>query len=197
MAEVGGILNKEYLRRNILNIRKNIEDNKRLQKSERIVSKLMSLKEYNNSKNIMCYIDFKGEVITRDIINENINRNNTICIPVVKSAQDGSKYIIASVVKNIESELCKGCFGIMEPKSEYIRLLDPQEIDMAIIPGVVFDEKRNRIGFGAGLYDRFLKNVRNDCVKVGLAYEFQIVPDVPVNEFDIPMDIIITEERII
>ena len=113
----------------------------------------------------MCYIDFKGEVVTRDIIGANINRNNVICVPVVKTAEDGNRYIIASVVGNIESELCKGCFGIMEPKNEYIRILDPQEIDMAIIPGVVFDERRNRIGFGAGLYDRFLKNVRNDCIK--------------------------------
>ncbi len=190
-------LNKEVLRKNILKIRKFIEEEERIQKSQSIISTLTNLEEYKNSETIMCYIDFKGEVITSDILNSDINRNKTICVPIISNAEDGSRNIIASVLKDTESELCKGCFGIMEPKSEYIRLLEPQKIDFVIVPGVVFDEKRNRIGFGAGFYDRFLRNVRNDCVKVGLAYEFQVVDDVPVNDFDIPMDIIITEKRII
>ena len=190
-------LNKEVLRKNILKIRKFIEEEERIQKSQSIISTLTNLEEYKNSETIMCYIDFKGEVITSDILNSDINRNKTICVPIISNAEDGSRHIIASVLKDTESELCKGCFGIMEPKSEYIRLLEPQKIDLVIVPGVVFDEKRNRIGFGAGFYDRFLRNVRNDCVKVGLAYEFQVVDDVPVNDFDIPMDIIITEKRII
>lgn len=190
-------LNKEVLRKNVLKMRKFLEEEERIQKSQGIINTLTNLEEYKNSETIMCYIDFKGEVITSDIFNLNINRNKTICVPVVSDAEDGSRHIIASVLKDTESELCKGCFGIMEPKSEYIRLLDPKKIDLVIVPGVVFDEKRNRIGFGAGFYDRFLRNVRNDCVKVGLAYEFQVVDDVPVNDFDIPMDIIITEKRII
>ncbi|KNY24803.1 5-formyltetrahydrofolate cyclo-ligase [Pseudobacteroides cellulosolvens] len=190
-------LNKEVLRKSVLEIRKSIGQEDRIQKSQRIISKLINLKEYKNAATIMCYVDFKGEVITSDILNSDINRNKTMCVPVVSDAEDGSRHIIASVLTDTKSELCKGCFGIMEPKSEYIRLLDPKKIDLVIVPGVVFDENRNRIGFGAGFYDRFLRNVRNDCIKVGLAYEFQIVDDVPVDDFDIPMDIIITEKRVI
>ncbi|HEY9062331.1 MAG TPA: 5-formyltetrahydrofolate cyclo-ligase [Pseudobacteroides sp.] len=187
--------NKEILRRDVLKIRNCIEEEERIEKSRRIFNTLIGLNEFKNSASVMCYIDFKGEVITRDIIDLCFSLNKKLCVPVISNNQNGARQIIASVLKDPESELYRGNFGIMEPKDEYIRVFEPVEIDLVIVPGVVFDEKRNRIGFGAGFYDRFLKKVRNDCFKIGLAYEFQVVKSVPADKFDIPMDLIITEKR--
>jgi 5-formyltetrahydrofolate cyclo-ligase len=189
--------NKEILRRDVLKIRNCIEDRERIEKSRKIFNTLAGMKEFKNSVSVMCYVDFKGEVITRDIIDLCINLNKSLCVPVVSANEDGSRHIIASILKDPETELYKGNFGIMEPKNEYIRLFEPEKIDLVIVPGVAFDEKRNRVGFGAGFYDRLLKNVRNDCFKIGVAYEFQVFRDIPVNKYDIPMDLIITEKRTI
>jgi 5-formyltetrahydrofolate cyclo-ligase len=90
-----------------------------------------------------------------------------------------------------------GVFGILEPRKESARIFNPEEIDLVIVPGVAFDEHRNRIGFGAGFYDRFLESVRPSCAKIGIAFEFQIYDEVPVEEHDIPLDLVITEKRTI
>lgn len=188
---------KEILRKDVLEKRSCIEEEERIEKSSRIFNTLIDLDVFKKSTSIMCYIDFKGEVITRGTIDLCIKLNKELCVPIVSYKEDGGKLIIASVLKDPKTELYKGNFGIMEPKNEYIRVFKPEKIDLVIVPGVVFDEKRDRIGFGAGLYDRFLKNVRSDCFKIGLAYEFQVVRSVPADKFDIPMDLIITEKRTI
>jgi 5-formyltetrahydrofolate cyclo-ligase len=71
------------------------------------------------------------------------------------------------------------------------------DIDLCIIPGVAFDINKNRIGYGAGYYDRFLKGVGKECFKVGIAFEEQILQDIPASENDIALDLIITDKRII
>jgi 5-formyltetrahydrofolate cyclo-ligase len=79
-------------------------------------------------------------------------------------------------------------FGILEPKTG--KLVDPAEIDFAIIPGVAFDKKGNRLGRGKGFYDRTLHKLTR-AIKVGIAYEFQLIDSVPVSEHDIPVDKVI------
>ena len=77
-----------------------------------------------------------------------------------------------------------------------LRKLDLRDISLVIIPGIAFDLKGHRIGFGLGYYDRLLK--KTNCPKVGLAYEFQIIENVPgIEPNDVPVDIIVTEKRII
>jgi len=78
--------------------------------------------------------------------------------------------------------------------------LDIADIDLVIVPGVVFDKSGHRIGYGHGYYDRFLDNlekINKNAVKVGLAYDFQIADKVPIEKHDVPVDKIVTEKRII
>ena len=79
-------------------------------------------------------------------------------------------------------------FGIMEPKTG--KIVDPKEIDFAIIPGVAFDKKGNRLGRGKGYYDRLMPQFK-EITRVGVGYEFQLVESVPVTQFDLPVDIVI------
>ncbi|WP_278287518.1 5-formyltetrahydrofolate cyclo-ligase [Ruminiclostridium josui] len=83
----------------------------------------------------------------------------------------------------------------MEPTSGQKNVVSPDSIDVVIVPGCAFDLHKNRMGYGAGYYDRFLNLISDSCLKVGVAFDFQIMDEIPWDEHDIPMDIIITEER--
>ncbi|MCX7658787.1 MAG: 5-formyltetrahydrofolate cyclo-ligase, partial [Oscillospiraceae bacterium] len=124
-------------------------------------------------------------------------RGKRIAVPLVESAAGYQKMISPCEIKDVEAELAKGCYGILEPVKELARRVPPENLDMVIVPGVAFDLKKNRIGYGGGYYDRFLKKMRFNCLKVGIAFEFQIVPEIPASENDVPVDIIVTEKRII
>ena len=85
-------------------------------------------------------------------------------------------------------------YGILEPKKEKIKEISIDEIDLIIVPGVAFDKFGNRLGHGKGYYDRLLKNANTTII--GLAFEFQTIEKIPTDEHDKPVDIIITEDRI-
>jgi 5-formyltetrahydrofolate cyclo-ligase len=70
-------------------------------------------------------------------------------------------------------------------------------LDLVVVPGVAFDPQGNRLGWGAGYYDRLLAQVRADAPIVALAFECQIVPAIPPESHDVPVDVIVTEQRII
>jgi 5-formyltetrahydrofolate cyclo-ligase len=97
-------------------------------------------------------------------------------------------------VSRLETDLQLGAFGIWEPKPS-CPLVNPDEIDLIIVPGRAFDECCNRLGRGLGYYDRFLKNLPERTLKVALAFEFQIVKRIPTKPNDVPMDVVITERR--
>lgn len=98
---------------------------------------------------------------------------------------------------NYGTELESGVYGIFEPKAEYIRETDSKLVDLVLIPGVAFDERGFRVGYGAGYYDRFLEKVREDTSKIALAFELQMVEYAHEDSHDVPIDIVLTEDRII
>jgi len=91
-------------------------------------------------------------------------------------------------------DLEPGSFSILEPK-DTIPPENPKIIQLALVPGVAFDYSGHRIGYGHGFFDRLLK--KTNCYKIGIAYEFQIVKNVGGEIHDVPVDMIITEKRII
>ena len=110
-----------------------------------------------------------------------------VYVPVVKGNE-----IIPSLLKRWE-ELKSGAYGILEP--EEIRAIEPHKIDVAIVPGIAFDFRGYRIGYGKGYFDRLLAKM--DAMKVGIAFDFQLVEEIPHEKHDIKMDVIITEKRIL
>lgn len=94
-----------------------------------------------------------------------------------------------------ESDWALGIYGLLEPRHE-LPGLRAEEIDLLIIPGVVFGKKGERIGRGVGFYDRFLNEARG-ALRVAFAYDFQLLPDVPQESWDAPVDWIITDQRVI
>lgn len=190
-------MEKEELRKEILKKRMNLSDKEVSDKSLKITDSIINLKEYKKSLLIMCYVDFKKEVSTKVLIKQALLTKKRISVPLITGSLGVKNSMIASEILCFEKDLEVGKYGIYEPKSECIKQIEPKEIDFVIVPGVAFDLKRNRIGYGAGYYDRFLRLLRPDCLKVGVAFEEQLIKEVPINEFDVALDMLITNQRII
>ncbi|MGB9595197.1 MAG: 5-formyltetrahydrofolate cyclo-ligase, partial [Candidatus Poribacteria bacterium] len=165
-------------------------------KSDVIQEKLWRLIEDHKFRSVMFYIAFGSEVRTQDCINRVLNKGLDVIVPICIELKPNVKEILPSKLLDPSSELTVGTYHILEPKPEFIRLFPPNMIDIVVVPGVAFDKKCYRIGYGAGYYDRFLPKCHK-ALFIALAYEIQIVEDVFHDEWDIPVDHIITEDRII
>ncbi len=186
-------MNKKELRKKILQHRNALTLDEVIHTSRKIITKLMDTSWYKEAKVIMSYIDFRNEVMTREFIDSAIQDGKRIVIPI---ADVTSKTLILSELGDME-ELCKGNYGILEPKKEYIRKIDIDLLNLILVPGAVFDMRGYRIGYGGGYYDRLLEKIAHNTKTIGLAYDFQIIKRVPEDSFDKSVDKIITEKRVI
>lgn len=185
--------NKKEFRKTILNLRNNMTTNQVLEKSNKIIDKLTLSEEYKKSKTVFIYMDFKNEVNTMGLIKKMLDKNKNVVIPYTDIV---NTIIIPVEIKDLDNDLKISPFGYLEPKIEKINEVEIDKIDLIIVPGVVFDKRLNRIGFGKGYYDRILKKKRQDAKAVAIAYEFQVLDEIPFEEHDIKMDMIITEDNI-
>ena len=185
---------KDNLRKEMLQKRKSMETRDVSSFSNKIISAIMELPEFINSKNIMIYLSFNKEVNTYPLARWCLDNGKTVIAPYCIPSK---REIVPYKITNLINDLTKSTFGVMEPKHDLLEKANIEDIDLVIVPGVVFDENCNRIGFGAGYYDRFLPRILKNTPTIGIAYDYQIVDEVPTGEYDVPLDFIITEERII
>ncbi|MFN3813122.1 MAG: 5-formyltetrahydrofolate cyclo-ligase [Aquificaceae bacterium] len=179
--------NKKELREHFLNKRDEMGEEEVRLFSERINERIRSLPEFKKAKKLLLFCPFKKEPDITPIF--------------LESTYSGKETIFPKVDKN-ELRLYKvdsmeafkrGSFCILEP--QYGEEINPEEVELAFVPGLAFNIKGYRIGFGKGFYDRLLKKIRG--VKVGVAYSFQMVEEFPTDEWDQPVDFIVTEEYVI
>lgn len=185
---------KKNIRQQVLNARKQLASQTQTEKSKMIFNRLREFDPYKTAKNIMVYIDFRNEVKTDFIIDDLIASNKKVIIPICVPK---TKDLILSQLLDPAKELAEGTFGVLEPKKEYIRKVDPASIDLVIVPGVAFDRQGYRIGYGAGYYDRFFQKLPKPVPSVAIAFDLQIIDKVPADDFDYPVDYIITETETI
>ncbi len=176
---------KKELRLRLIKKRKALSDHEREEKSKGILRCLELLPEIKKSKSVLCYVSIREEVSTREFIEKNINTKKII-VPVMIDNQ-----IVPCILSSV-NELSPGKFGIPEPinKNRY-----NGEIDCILVPGIGFDMEGYRIGYGYGHYDIFLRNRKG--IKIGLCFEAQLQKKFPHEQHDIPMNIIITQKRVI
>ena len=184
---------KHDVRVKMKKLREEMPESAILEKSITISEHLFELECIKTAKTVMAYVDMPGEVKTDYIIKKLLNMGKDVAVPVcVPSTYE----LIASKILDL-NELIPGHYGILEPKREYLRPMDPSTLDIILIPGLAFDIYGNRIGHGKGYYDRFLTKISLKTLKIGLAFSTQILAKVPVDHYDVPMNCIITEEGII
>jgi 5-formyltetrahydrofolate cyclo-ligase len=181
-------MNKEEIRRKILKKRLSLSSEDIRDKSRQAFLKLTDTLEFINSQNIMFYAATRSEVQTEEMIKMSIKMGKNVFVPIILP---GCLNLAPSKIFDFDIELGKGKKGILEPKKEYHRLFPSENIDLIIVPGVAFDLNGNRIGRGFGYYDNFLKKVCSSAKIIALAFEMQIVKEIPNDINDIPVHKII------
>ncbi|MEN8806418.1 MAG: 5-formyltetrahydrofolate cyclo-ligase [Desulfobacterales bacterium] len=164
------------------------------EKTSLIENRLFDFANFLESKIALMYIENPNEVKSADIIRRTFDQNKIVVLPLVKTDTKKFKlFKIDDFVKDLKS----GQNGILQPDPGRCRTVPIDCIDIAIIPGVAFDEKGGRIGSGDGYYDRLIPHLPVTTRKVALALDYQIIPQVPIESHDKHVDIIITDKRII
>ncbi|PYG88871.1 5-formyltetrahydrofolate cyclo-ligase [Ruminiclostridium sufflavum DSM 19573] len=189
-------IQKKDVRRKYLSIRSKMEKNDVTERSSCIAEKLNRMEYIINAASIMCYVSFGNEVFTHELIKKWIREGKQVSVPctVINNEQ---KYMHAVRIKAFDELKAEGNYGIPEPILRKCNIIRPDMLDIIIVPGSVFDIHKNRMGYGAGFYDSFLSGVSGRCQKIGLCFEFQLLDKIPFEEYDVPLDLLVTEKRII
>jgi 5-formyltetrahydrofolate cyclo-ligase len=188
---------KQELRKFYLQRRDSLSEEEVRVKSVLLFDRVYQLKQYGNADVILAYMSFGNEVVTRPFIYRCISDGKTVALPrVEKSGSKGCSLSVYCVTDPVKDTV-PGFRGIFEPDPAKARLLDPREPDLAVVPGIAFDLTGNRLGYGAGCYDRLLPLLRPECLKIGTAYEIQLADALPADSGDFRLDMIVTEKRTI
>ncbi|MBO8158260.1 5-formyltetrahydrofolate cyclo-ligase [Thermosyntropha sp.] len=153
--------------------------------SGKIIKKLDEIEKINKAQVIMGFLSIRNEVDLMPFLEEQRKKGKTVVLPRVINEE-----VMEAIEYKGEEWTTKGPFGIIEPVGEPF---DPQKIDVILVPGLVFDARGYRLGYGRGYYDRFLSRVRKDTFLCGVCYDFQVVKNVYPHEADLPVHWIVTD----
>lgn len=175
---------KQEIREQIRKLRGGINADEWQTATETIAQKIIASDNFREATDLFCYMDFDGEVGTELIMDEAWRLGKDIWLPKV---MDGKMefYLVES-----EEELVRGTYGILEPTGESEKA--PGDDGLVIVPGIAFDKNHNRLGYGKGYYDRYLK-AHPGLIKLGIAFDIQLVDKIPAEECDCKMDMVFTE----
>lgn len=191
---------KKSLRALLLAKRDSIAVEDKKAKDSAIRKRLFSLEYFKEAKTILFYASFRSEAETIKAIQNTLKLKKRVALPVVDTEH---KQLKLYEVHDI-SELSTGYMGIPEPVAVRALNMSLNEIDIEIIPGIGFDLKGNRLGYGAGYYDKLLSHkskrlskTKGRITTIALAFEEQIAEKIPSEPHDIRVDLIVTDKRLI
>lgn len=174
---------KRINRNVILRKRNRLSREERDIKSSIIKKKLFDSAFYKEAKTVMFYVSFGSEADTSGMIKEAL-KEKKVCVPVVEA--DG---MTASEISKLGDLSAKNRYEIPEPSEP--KKIDKDKIDLIIVPGVVFDKRNHRIGYGKGYYDSFLNGFKGRSI--GLAFGMQVLEIIPRDEWDVQLDYVISD----
>lgn len=185
-------LSKGFLRKSILQKRDSIEPSLRDKKNEMIKKRLTELKEFKDAEVILLYASFRSEPDTHGLIKECLLAQKRVFLPRVNKEK---KELEIREINSLD-QLKKGHWGIPEP-DEDSPLRDINEAELIIVPGVAFDRRGGRIGYGAGYYDKLLSGLDKTIPVIAIAYDEQIMEEIPLEPHDKRVDLVITDREVI
>lgn len=175
-------IQKKELRKKVKVLKSGSSASENQVKSESIFKKIAEMDVFREARTIMAYWSMKDEVNTHEFIFKYFE-SKRIILPSVKGNE-----LELKVFEGTESMQPGESFGILEPVGPTFD--KTEKMDLIIIPGVAFDKQKNRMGRGKAYYDNLLKST--DALKIGVCFDFQLFDEVPVDEHDIKMDLVIT-----
>jgi len=183
---------KAAIRKQAHENRKNQEDKEAV--SIAIMNRFMELPEYDAARTVMFYVDVRDEVRTRQALPAALATGKRIVVPY---CVDGELELFWLEVMD---ELELGMYRILEPKNELRdvvhKRLQPEDLDLIMVPGVAFDKNGGRTGHGKGYYDKLLEHAKPETPLVALAFECQMFDEIPMDHHDIYMDKVVTENDV-
>jgi len=185
---------KSEIRRNMVEAVEKLSEAEVADKHVAIENRLFEFANFLEATIVLLYVNSPGEVATDRIIKKCFDFGKMVILPVFNIETGGTTLM---KVDNLDTDLTPGPRGILEPDNAKCKAVPIECIDIAIIPGIAFDEKGCRLGSGEGYYDRLIPELPVTTRKVALTLEEQMAPQVPMESHDKHVDIIITDERII
>jgi 5-formyltetrahydrofolate cyclo-ligase len=182
---------KPSLRRRILGRRDAMDPCSRTASSRAIVRDIVETSVYRRSNTIMAYASFGSELQTDGFLREVLDQGKTLLLPRVDRRRG---LLDVYRVRDSARDLQAGTWGIREPRPDRCARVEPCAIDFMLVPGVAFDPRGGRLGYGGGFYDKLLADgLSPGAWLVAGAFQIQMVEKVPVYEHDMPMDVVVTE----
>ncbi|MBI2311859.1 MAG: 5-formyltetrahydrofolate cyclo-ligase [Betaproteobacteria bacterium] len=194
-AAVAPAGDKAQIRAVVLARRDALPDADRHEHGRLILEKVVALDSYRRSPVVMAYASFGSELDTGPFLRAVLASGKTLVLPKVDRARG---CLETYAVADMETDLVAGPWGLREPDPRRGRPVSPEAIGFVLVPGVAFDRRGGRIGYGKGFYDRLLaacRRTRPAAWAVAAAFDLQLVGTVPMERHDLFMDGILTESR--
>jgi 5-formyltetrahydrofolate cyclo-ligase len=185
---------KSTLRQAVLKQRDALLPAVRAEKSQDICARLQSLECYRDAQGLLGYWPIKSELDITAIMKAHLARGRTLVLPRINNAHHR---LDLYRVTDLENQTHSGVWGIREPNPATCSVATPAEIDLVLIPGAAFDQQGNRLGYGAGFYDRLLATPGFHATVVACLFEEQFTTSIPVEPHDVPVDILVSDLGVI
>ena len=182
---------KKSLRREIKSLLSAQSLEERDQKSRRIQKKLFEHTAFKKAGVVCFFVALPVEVNTHPMIEASLKMGKKVLVPL---ADLENKELKLYEIRDLGKDLAPGALGILEPRPSRTRLADTKETELVIVPGLAFSASGERLGHGAGFYDRFLSGLPAKTPKVALAFSFQVLPKIPQETHDHLVDAVLTDD---
>ncbi|MGE5591871.1 MAG: 5-formyltetrahydrofolate cyclo-ligase [Bacillota bacterium] len=189
-----GAESKASLRLRLAAVREGLSPAERAARSHEAAARLLGLPAYRQARSLMVYVSFRTEVETGGLIQAALADGKVVLVPKV---QRQPKSLLACRIRRFPEDLQPGAYGILEPAPAASEPWPPEQIDLVVVPGLGFDRRGRRLGYGGGYYDRFLAGPASRGVAVGLAFAEQVVGALPADPFDRSLDLIVTDQEVL
>lgn len=183
-------MDKKDIRKHYKDVRASLTKDQRDNMSKNALEKLIQTEEYKKAKHIFAFVSMGDEIDTTRAIDYFLADGKCVYVPLTKKGHDRMKF---SSLTSLD-HLVEGNFGVKEPKEAHINWVDHDLVDLILVPGLAFDKEGYRTGYGGGFYDKFFADTKTDFTKIGYCFSVQLFDgNLPKNEFDVPVDFIITD----
>ncbi|RKU16152.1 5-formyltetrahydrofolate cyclo-ligase [Candidatus Poribacteria bacterium] len=181
-------IERERVRTETLHRREALTSEERTRLSQCIIDATAHWIQREGFGSVMLYLNMRSEVETTGLLEGLLNLGKQVCAPVVDTEQ---LELAPRQIRNLKTELVRHPYGMLEPNAT-CPIFPTEHLQLIVVPGIAFDRKGYRLGYGKGFYDRFLVKCP-DAVAIGLAYEIQLVEDTFPQKWDVPVQYIFTE----
>ncbi len=169
-----------------------VDEDTRRAVSESITAALLTRVEFQQAQEVACFLSLPQEIVTDALLAACRAQDKRVCVPAWDAAS--GTYLLARLMPS--QEIATGPHGVPEPADW--QAVDPQTVDLVIVPGLAFDRRGGRLGYGKGYYDRILATCHATCCKIGVGYAWQVITeDLPLASHDVRLDLLVTDTGVV